>query len=99
MLISTKTAPVPSRWKQKLTEHWPEYASEGSGLGLFMISACTFATLLAHPDSPIVRLVQNATLLRFLMAVAMGSTAVALIYSELGRRCGAHRNAETTVTS
>lgn len=97
-MISAAKASVVSRWRQKLTEHWPEYASEGSGLGLFMISACTFATLLAHPDSPIVRLVQNATLLRFLMGVAMGSTAVALIYSKLGRRSGAHMNPATTFT-
>ncbi len=97
-MISAAKASVVSRRRQKLTEHWPEYASEGSGLGLFMISACTFATLLAHPDSPIVRLVQNATLLRFLMGVAMGSTAVALIYSKLGRRSGAHMNPATTFT-
>ena len=71
--MSTATAPVVSRWRQKLAEHWPEYASEGSGLALFMISACTFGTLLSHPESPVVRLAQNATLLRFLMAVAMGA--------------------------
>ena len=98
MLISTKTAPVASRWKQKLAEHWPEYASEGAGLGLFMISACTFGTLLAHPDSPVVRLIDDATLRRCLMGLAMGSTAVALIYSKLGKRSGAHMNPATTFT-
>ena len=97
MLISTKTAPVASRWKQKLAEHWPEYASEGAGLGLFMISACTFGTLLAHPDSPVVRLIDDATLRRCLMGLAMGSTAVALIYSKLGKRSGAHMNPVVTL--
>ena len=31
----------------KLTEHWPEYLMEAAGLGIFMISACIFATPLS----------------------------------------------------
>src|SRR5207249_1399042 len=34
-----------------LREHWPEYLVEAGGLGLFMVSACLFATLLEHPSS------------------------------------------------
>jgi aquaporin Z len=79
-------------------EHWPEYAYEGLGLALFMISACTFGTLLAHPESPVVRLVGNPTLLRTLMGMAMGSTSAALIYSKFGKRSGAHLNPSTTLT-
>src|SRR5262245_50284022 len=63
-----------------------------------MISACTFGTLLAHPDSPVVRLVRNPTLLRTLMGMAMGSTSAALVYSKFGKRSGAHLNPSTTLT-
>ena len=79
-------------------EHWPEYASEGLGLGLFMLSACAFGTLLAHPESPVVRLIRNQTVLRVLMGLAMGSTSAALVYSRLGKRSGAHMNPSTTLT-
>jgi aquaporin Z len=98
MLISSKAAPRASSWTATLAGHWPEYASEGLGLGLFMISACTFGTLLAHPDSPLVGLVRNPTLLRTLMGMAMGSTSAALVYSKFGKRSGAHLNPSTTLT-
>src|SRR5436309_14932778 len=63
-----------------------------------MISACTFGTLLDHRDSRVVRLIDDATLRRCLMGLAMGSTAVALIYSKLGKRSGAHMSPATTFT-
>jgi aquaporin Z len=75
-----------------------EYIIEASGLGLFMISACMFGTLLGHPDSPVVRAVRNPTLLRMLMGMAMGLTAIGIIYSRLGKRSGAHMNPATTFT-
>src|SRR5436309_8240079 len=46
----------------RFVAHWPEYVIEGSCLGLFMISACGFGTLLGHPDSPVVRFVGDPTL-------------------------------------
>lgn len=78
--------------------HWPEYAIEAVCLGVFMISACGFGTLLGHPDSPVVRLVNNPALLRMMMGVAMGSTAIGLIYSPFGKRSGAHMNPAATLT-
>src|SRR5262245_13381826 len=98
MLIASKAVPRVSIFTATFAEHWPEYASEGLGLGLFMVSACSFGTLFAHPESPVVRLVRNPTLLRTLMGVAMGSTAAALIYSKFGKRSGAHLNPSTTLT-
>jgi aquaporin Z len=98
MLISTTTAAGVPPWPRALAEHWPEYASEGVGLALFMISACAFGTLLAHPDSPVVRLIRNTVMLRALMGVAMGLTSIALVYSKLGKRSGAHMNPSTTLT-
>ena len=97
MLVSAKT-PAVSLWRQIFVKHWPEYAIEGSGLGLFMISACSFGTLFGHPDSPVVRFVQDPVLLRVLMGLAMGTTAVVLIYSSFGKRSGAHMNPATTLT-
>jgi aquaporin Z len=63
-----------------------------------MISACTFGTLLAHPESPVVQLIRYPTVLRVLMGLAMGSTSAALVYSRLGKRSGAHMNPSTTLT-
>lgn len=82
----------------RLKAHWPEYLAESLGLGLFMISASLFASLLEHPASPVRQAVPDATLRRLLMGLAMGSTAVALIYSPPGARSGAHVNPATTVT-
>jgi aquaporin Z len=81
-----------------LRQHWPEYLIEAAGLGLFMISACVFGTLLGHPDSPVIRAVPDPVARRLLMGLAMGLTAVALIYSPWGQRSGAHFNPATTVT-
>ena len=98
MLISTRTAPRVFPWMTTFVEHCPEYASEGVGLGLFMLSACTFGTLLAHPESAVVRLIGYPTVLRTLMGLAMGSTSAALVYSRFGKRSGAHLNPSTTLT-
>src|SRR5439155_2517458 len=98
MLIATKSITPVSPWRKVFVEHWREYAIEGSGLGLFMISACIFGTLLGHTDSPVVRFIGNPTLLRVLLGLAMGTTAVALIYSSFGKRSGAHMNPATTFT-
>ena len=35
-----------------MTRHWPEYAIEAACLGLFMLAACVFVTLLEYPLSP-----------------------------------------------
>jgi len=84
--------------KRALTQHWPEFMIEGFCLGAFMISACTFTALLEHPASPVRASVANADLRRFLGGIAMGLTAVLLIYSPYGRRSGAHMNPATTLT-
>src|SRR5262245_12822404 len=83
--------------RHTLPGHWPEYLIEAAGLGLFMMSACSFGTLLGHPASPIATAL-DPLVLRMLMGLAMGATAVALIYSPWGRRSGAHFNPATTLT-
>jgi aquaporin Z len=81
-----------------LLQHWPEYLMEAALLGGFMISACMFATLLEHPGSVGRRAVSSAFVRRALMGVAMGLTAVVLIYSPWGQQSGAHMNPATTLT-
>jgi aquaporin Z len=70
---------------------------EAAELGLFMISACSFAILLHHPAFP-VRAALPDLARRALMGLAMGSTAVAIIYSPWGKRSGAHFNPAVTWT-
>ena len=83
---------------RRLRRHSPEYALEAIGLALFMLSAAAFATVIEHPDSPVRAAVTDALPRRLLMGVAMGLTAMTLIYSPLGARSGAHLNPATTIT-
>lgn len=91
--VATERArPATAAW------HWPEYFMEAALLGVFMLSACSFAVLLDHPASPVYRAVPDPFLRRLLGGLAMGSTAIALIYSPWGRRSGAHFNPAATLT-
>lgn len=81
-----------------LKKHWAEYLIEGCCLAVFMISAFSFATLLEHPASLLRRELANPLLRRFLMGLAMGGTAIAIIYSPWGKQSGAHINPATTLT-
>jgi aquaporin Z len=81
-----------------LRRHWPEYLIEAAGLGLFMVSACLFATVLEHPSSPVRQTLMNAMLRRIPMGFATGLTAVAIVYSRWGQRSGAHLNPAVTLT-
>ena len=83
---------------EALEAHWPEYAIEALCLGTFMISAAVFATLIYHPGFPLARTVSDPLARGALMGLAMGSTAVALIFSPWGKRSGAHMNPATTLT-
>jgi aquaporin Z len=81
-----------------LREHWPEYLCEAAELGLFMISAGLFTILLWHPSSPVPGIIPSAFIRRMLTGIAMGSTAIALVFSPLGKRSGAHFNPAVTLT-
>ena len=78
--------------------HWPEYAIEAALLGLFMVSACGFTVLLEHPASPVYRAIPSDFVRRSLTGLAMGGTAITLIYSGWGQRSGAHFNPAATLT-
>jgi aquaporin Z len=81
-----------------LRRHWPEYLMEAAGLGLFMVSAGLFATLLWYPASPVAQAVPDGMLRRALMGLIMGLTAIAIIYSPWGQQSGAHINPAVTLT-
>ena len=81
-----------------LKSHYPEYMMEAAALALFMMSACLFTTLLEHPQSPLRQALPDAMVRRVFMGLAMGLTAVSIIYSPWGRRSGAHMNPGVTLT-
>ncbi|HSF19811.1 MAG TPA: aquaporin [Vicinamibacteria bacterium] len=80
-----------------LRRHWPEYTIEAAALGFFMMSACFFGVAFEHPSSPL-----NALLppfpRRVLTGLAMGATAIAIVYSPFGKRSGAHINPAFTLS-
>lgn len=87
--------PAPS---DIVREHWPEYLMEAAGLGLFMISAAVVTALFEYPHSPLYALFPNPFIRRTLIGMAMGLTAIGIIYSPWGKRSGAHLNPAVTVT-
>lgn len=84
--------------RKLLRSHLPEYLIEAWGLGSFMVAAGIFSTLIAHPNSSISRSIPDAFLQRILIGIAMGLTAIAIIYSPWGKRSGAHINPAVTLT-
>ncbi|MFI5176201.1 MAG: MIP/aquaporin family protein [Terriglobia bacterium] len=81
-----------------LKQHWPEYLMEAGELGIFMISACLFTSLLQYPGSPVYSAITDPFTRRLLIGLAMGATAIALIYSPWGKQSGAHLNPAVTLS-
>ncbi|HKY43959.1 MAG TPA: aquaporin [Pyrinomonadaceae bacterium] len=100
--IPTSSPESSIRWTIRmfdaLKKHWPEYLMEAAELGLFMFSACAFTVLLYHPSSPVAQTIHDDALRRLMMGTAMGSSAIAIIFSPLGQRSGAHFNPSVTWT-
>jgi len=81
-----------------LRKHWPEYLIEAACLGLFMVSAGVFTALLEYPGSPVHKAIANDFARLALNGLAMGLTAIGIIYSPWGARSGAHMNPAVTWT-
>ncbi len=81
-----------------LKKHWPEYLMEAAGLGIFMVSACVFTILFYHPTSPFVKSLPEEFPRRVMVGMAMGLTAIGIIYSPWGKQSGAHLNPAVTLT-
>jgi len=75
-----------------------EYAIEALCLGIFMVMATLATAIFELPTSPIHQAIGDPLFRRFLIGVAMGLTAIAIIYSPWGKRSGAHINPAVTLT-
>jgi aquaporin Z len=80
-----------------LRDHWPEYAMEAAEIGCFMLAACFVVAFLEHPVSPLAGTL-GPFARRAATGVAMGLTAIAIVYSPWGRQSGAHFNPAVTLT-
>lgn len=83
---------------QAVSSHWPEYLMEAAELGMFMVATCVFTVALESPSSAIRQAIGDPLLRRVLMGLAMGATAIALIYSPWGKQSGAHFNPGVTLS-
>jgi aquaporin Z len=82
--------------RRALTIHYPEYLIEAAALAAFMLSALFFTALFNHPSSPFQ--ITDPLTCRALSGLAMGLTAITIIYSPWGQRSGAHMNPALTLT-
>lgn len=81
-----------------LQKNWKIYSMEALCLGLFMVSASFFGTILEYPGWPVRSLLPNDLTRLVLMGLAMGLTATAIIYSPMGNLSGAQMNPAVTLT-
>ena len=93
---AVKQAPVAAL--ASLRAHWQEYLMEAALLGVFMVSACLFGALFEYPHSPARQMIESALLRRVFIGLAMGATAIGIIYSPWGKQSGAHINPCVTLT-
>ena len=83
---------------EMLKYHWPEYLIEAAGLGIFMVSAVVFTAILEHPSSLVRQAIADPFMRRMLIGMAMGLTAICIIYSPWVKQSGAHINPSVTLT-
>lgn len=79
-------------------DNWHEYLGEAVGLGLFLMAVGSVATLLHYPGSPFYQALPWPLFRRTLAGLFVGLAIVAIVYSPLGRRSGAHLNPAVTLT-
>jgi aquaporin Z len=96
--LAERPVSAPAPVSPPVRRHLPEYLIEAALLGLFMVSACAFTVLLEHPASPVHAAFPDPFLRRLLVGLAMGATAILLIYSPWGKQSGAHMNPAITLT-
>lgn len=84
--------------KQRLGEHWREYAIEAWALGTLMFATAVIVIAVAHPASPFAAYLQAPLTARFATGLGMCATIVALVHSPWGQRSGAHMNPAVTLT-
>jgi aquaporin Z len=80
-----------------IRKHWPEYLMEAAELGIFMVSACTVTAIVEYPASPVRQAIPDPFVRRVLVGIAMGLTAISIVYSPWGKQSGAHLNPSLTL--
>jgi NAD(P)-dependent dehydrogenase (short-subunit alcohol dehydrogenase family)/glycerol uptake facilitator-like aquaporin len=80
-----------------LRGHWPEYLLEAAGLGAVMLVSAAVTTAVEAPLLPAFAGL-DAVSRRMIEGAAIAGTGIALVYSHLGRRSGAHFNPAVTLT-
>jgi aquaporin Z len=70
---------------------------EAAELALFMFSACVVVAVIEHPGSPASAWLPHPLVRRVLIGIAMGLTAIAIVYSPWGKQSGAHFNPAVTL--
>jgi aquaporin Z len=83
--------------RQALEQHWQDYVIEAWALGVFMLVASLVSTALESPGALLNKAISNNGARLGLIGIAMGATAVLLIYSPWGKRSGAHMNPAVTL--
>ncbi len=83
--------------RETFARHWQLYIIEGILLACFMISACAFTVLFEYPGAPGFSSITSNFARRAFIGLAMGGTAVVLIYSPIGKKSGAHMNPAFTL--
>jgi aquaporin Z len=71
---------------------------EAGELTAYLFCACTFATLLQHPASPLRQSIMSVLFRRGLLGLAIGATVTAIILSPWGKQSGGHFNPAITFT-
>ena len=80
-------------------KNWRIYLIEAWALGMFMVSACIVVILIEHPYFNFSSIIPTAFYRRLIIALAMGITAILLIYSKWGKQSGAHMNPAVTLAN
>ncbi len=89
---------APNSLRSALRQHWQEYLMEAAELGLFMIVACMLAAAIDYAGSPVRQMLPNDLVRRGVFGLCMGLTAIAIVYSPMGKQSGAHFNPAVTLT-
>jgi aquaporin Z len=71
---------------------------EFTGMGLYLLCTCIFATLLQHPASPIRQILANGILRRACFGISVGATILAIVLTPWGKQSGGHLNPAITFT-
>ncbi len=75
------------------------YFIEAWGLGMFMVSACFFTTILEYPKSFAHLAIPDPFYRLVIIGVLMGITAYAILNSSWGKLSGAHINPAVTIVN